>query len=193
MLPDERFETVLIKTQGDMDKVTPLSLLEGSDFFTREIEHALLEGSIDAAVHSAKDLEEVLPRQLILAAVTASISQFECLVSRGDIKLHQLSSGSIVGTSSRKRKEALSAYRADLEVRDIRGTIQERLIQLDAGIYDAIIVAHAALLRLELENRIAQIIPQEIIPAHPLQGRLAVEIHRRRLDLRRIFGVLHEA
>jgi len=103
-LPDVIFETIPIETRGDRDRVTPLSGFENSDFFTYEIEEALLEGSIDAAVHSAKDIEKNAPRKLVIAAVTRSISPFECLVSRKGLKLEELAPGSVVGTSSRKRR-----------------------------------------------------------------------------------------
>ncbi len=170
------FEIVTVKTRGDIDKVTPISQTEGTDFFTREIETALLNGQIDAAVHSAKDLEKDMPEGLAIAAITKSISPYECLVSRGTIRLEDLPSAAVVGTSSQKRKDALLRFRNDLLVRDIRGNIEERLVQLDKGDFDAIIVAHAALIRLGLQNRISQIIPPEIIEPHPLQGSLAVEV-----------------
>ena len=183
-----RFKTILIETQGDKDKKTPFSAIEGSDFFTREIEEELLSGRIDAAVHSAKDLEEVMPAQLSIAAITASISPYECLVSRGNRRLDTLSYRAKVGTSSSKRKQALLKYRPDLQVCDIRGTIEERLRQLDQGKFDAIIMAHAALIRLRLEERIAEIISPEIIQPHPLQGALAVQVRADDSRLIRLFS-----
>ncbi len=187
-IPSLRFKTILIETQGDKDKKTLFSAIEGSDFFTREIEEALLSGSIDAAVHSAKDLEEVMPAQLSIAAITASISPYECLVSRGNRRLDTLSYQAKVGTSSGKRKQALLRYRPDLQVCNIRGTIEERLRQLDQGKFDAIIMAHAALIRLRLEERIAEIISPEIIEPHPLQGALAVQVRADDSRLIRLFS-----
>jgi len=190
-LPQFRIKTFPIPTRGDKDKTSPLLDEENSDFFTREIEQALLAGSIDAAIHSAKDLEDDVHQGLIIAALTKSISPFECLVSRGNFSLGELSSGASVGTSSRKRKEAVIRFRPDLVVKDIRGNIDERLKQLDDGKFDAVIVAHAALIRLKLEHRIAEIIPEEIIEPHPLQGRLAVQIRMDRQDLFDIFRSLN--
>jgi len=181
------FEIIPIATLGDIDKTTPLALAEGSDFFTQKIEEALIAGRIDAAVHSAKDLEEKLPGELVIAAFTRSISPYECLVSHYGKPLGELARGAVIGTSSRKRKEALFRFRPDLIVKDIRGNVEERLAQLDKGEFDAIIMAHAALLRLGYENRISEIIPADIIEPHPLQGRLAVQIRRDRPDLARIF------
>ena len=185
------FEIELIQTWGDMDKVTPLSNFEGSDFFTREIESSLLEGRIDAAVHSAKDLGEVMPPQLAIAAITASISPWECLVSRQDLKLNELPLGAIIGTSSRKRKDAILEYRPDLRVCDIRGTIEERLRQLDEGSFEAIVMAHAALIRLGQEKRVAEIISAAIIEPHPLQGALAVQVRCLDRQLIQLFSKLH--
>jgi hydroxymethylbilane synthase len=192
LLPAGNFEIVKIETSGDKDKITSLSHAEGSDFFTREIEDALLSGEIDAAVHSAKDIEENIPEALAIAATTPSVSPYECLVSRNGLSLAGLPEDAVVGTSSRARKEALKAFRPDLKVKDIRGDIGERLKQLDEGIFDAIIVAHAALIRLALEDRIAEIISEKIMRPHPLQGRLAVQIRADRKDLANIFEVLNE-
>jgi hydroxymethylbilane synthase len=102
--------------------------------------------------------------------------------------LDKLPYGASVGTSSRKRKVAVTYFRPDLTVKDIRGNIGERLKQLDDGKFDAVIIAHAALIRLGLEYRITQIVPKEIMEPHPLQGSLAVQVRRDRKDLIRIFG-----
>ena len=104
--------------------------------------------------------------------------------------MEKLPLGACVGTSSRKRRKALMNFRPDLDVKDIRGDIDERLAQLDSGKFDAIIVAHAALIRLGYEDRIAEIIPREIMEPHPLQGSLAVQIRRDRDDLSAIFRSL---
>ncbi len=191
-LPWLCIEVVSIRTLGDNDKVSPLSDKEKSDFFTYEIEQALLNGSIDAAIHSAKDLEAGMPEELIIAATTSTLSPFECLVSEGNLSLKELRRGAIVGTSSRKRKEAITRFRSDLVVKEIRGNIDERLKQLDEGKFDAVIVAHAALIRLGLEHRIAEIIPKEVMEPHPLQGRLAVQIRKDRRDLFNIFRSINE-
>lgn len=188
LLPKIRFKVFPIETAGDRDKLTSISDAEGSDFFTHEIESALLAGRIDAAVHSAKDLEEKTPDGLVVAVITPSISPYECLVSRAPYKtLATLPYRSVIGTSSRKRKEAVLKFRKDLIVKDVRGNIGERLAQLDRGYYDAIIVAHAALIRLGLEDRISEIISPDIIEPHLLQGRLAVQVRRDRTDLIEMF------
>ncbi len=185
-------DIVAILTKGDKDKQTPLPETEGRDFFTKEIEAALLSGRIDAAVHSAKDMEENMPKGLMIAATTKSISTHECLVSLKKETLESLPAGSVIGTSSAKRKDAIVKYRSDLKVKDIRGNIEERLRQLDNNDFDAIIVAHAALIRLGLEHRISQIIPPEVIKPHPLQGRLVIQIRKDRKELLKIFRAIDE-
>ena len=182
---------VRIKTAGDLDKVTPLSYRENSDFFTGAIEIALLEGSIDAAIHSAKDLAEEMPAELTLAAMTKTVSPHDCLVALGDQRLEDLPAGSRVGTSSQARKEGILRYRHDLAVKDIRGNVDERLRQLDDGLFDAIVVADAALIRLGWQHRRTQYIPKEIIKPHPLQGRLAIQIRKDRDDLKPCLEGLH--
>ena len=191
-LPSISLETVAIHTRGDKDKVSSLWNEQETDFFTREIESALLDKSIDIAIHSAKDLETDMPEGLVIAAMTSSLSPFECLVSRDNLSLRSLRIGAIVGTSSPKRKVALTGFRSDLVVKDIRGNIDERLKQLDDGKFDAIIVAHAALIRLNLKHRITEIIPKEIMEPHPLQGRLAVQLRSDRQNLLNIFRGINE-
>ncbi len=188
LLPGCDFNEIEIETEGDRDKTTPLTAREKSDFFTRELEEALRAGDIDAAVHSAKDLEDEISFDVPVTAITSAISPLECLVSRTGASLEELRPGSVVGTSSRNRRSAIKRYREDLAVKDIRGNVDDRIRQLNAGRYDAVIVAHAALLRLGLTGRAFCIIPEDIIIPHPMQGRLAVQIRHDRPDLAELFG-----
>lgn len=189
-LPDTYMDIVQIKTSGDLDKTTPLCIKEKSDFFTDEIEQALLKGDIEAAIHSAKDLEEKGPEELAIVALTESVSPYDCLVSQNNLKLNQLPPQSRVGTSSQARKQGIVNFRSDLVVKDIRGNVDDRIRQLDNGDFEAIIVADAALIRLGLQRRISECINEDIIKPHPLQGRLAVQIKKSRSDLRKVFEVL---
>lgn len=192
LLPAFRLEFIPIKTRGDKDKVVPLIDQEDSNFFTDTIEQALLDDQIDIGIHSAKDLEKNMPEDLLIAALTRSITPYECLVSRGNVTLDKLPVGSRVATSSLKRRDAILHFRPDLVVVGIRGNIDERLAQLDNDKFDALIIAHAALIRLGYEKRIAQIIPPSIIEPHPLQGRLAIQIRKKRKDLFEIFRSINE-
>jgi hydroxymethylbilane synthase len=175
-VPAVEFEIVPIETTGDLDKTTPLSSVEGGDFFTRQIEEALLTGKIDAAIHSAKDLPDLPAQGLEIAAITRSVDLFDALVSKGSLNIDELKIGAKVGASSLRRKTQLNAHRKDLRVVDIRGTIGERLQLLGEKDLDAVVVAAAALMRLGLEHRIAQRIPRDILEAHPLQGALAIQV-----------------
>jgi len=181
--PDIKIEIIGFQAYGDIDKTTPISQIEGSDFFTREIDEALLEGRIDLAVHSAKDLPDKLREGLIVAAITESINPYDVLVSKSGLKLDQLPKGAKIGTSSIGRKTQLKKYRNDFQIFDIRGNIEERLEKLDNSELDAIVIAAAGLIRLRLENRITQRIPLDMLKPHPLQGSLAVITKAEDLEL----------
>jgi len=185
--PQGSFDVVVRETPGDRDKITSLVRTEGDDFFTRDLEEALLKREIDAVVHSAKDVEDDPPAGLVLAVTTPSISPLECLITRGAYTLKSLPRGAVVGTSSKRRKTALMRLRPDIVIKDIRGNIEERLAQLDRGTYDAFVSAHAAFLRLGLEERISEVFPADIVAPHPLQGRLSIQVRRDREDLIRFF------
>ncbi len=174
LFPQLNFEVLRINTQGDKDKVIALSQVEGSDFFTREIDAALLSGAIDLGLHSAKDLPTALPEGLAVLFETPSISPYDALVSKGKLKLKNLAQGARVGTSSQRRKFELYTLRKDLISVEVRGNIQERLSLIDKGKIDALIVAHAALIRLGLEEEIAEIFSLDVFNTHPKQGSLSL-------------------
>jgi len=192
LLPNIDIRAVVVHTKGDKDKITSLINQPDSDFFTFELEQALLKGQIDVAVHSAKDMEQNMPQGIAIAAMTSSISRLECLVSKNNFTLENLPKASRIGTSSQKRRDAILRFRPDLKIKDMRGNIGERLKQLDDNKFDAIVVAHAAMIRLGYQDRITQIIPEEIIEPHPLQGRLAVQVLETRQDLLDIFRSIDE-
>ena len=187
------FEINKINTFGDMDKTTPISEIEGTDFFTKEIEQALLEDKIDMAVHSAKDLPDKLPEGLEIALFTKSIDPYDCLVSKGNFKLNELKLEAKIGTSSQKRKNQLKFYRKDFSIVDIRGNVEERIRLLENSDLDAIVIAGAGLMRLGLDYMITQRIPLEILKPHPLQGALAVEIKKNNLELKNILKNIKNA
>jgi len=172
--PNIAFEAVGIDTYGDKDKLTPISDVEGSDFFTKEIDDALLRGDVDFAVHSAKDLPDEIQAGMYVAAITRSIDPSDALISKGNVKIGELKGGARVGASSQRRKSQLKRYRGDFQIVDIRGTIEERLKILEADGLDAIIVAACALVRLGLEDKITERLSAVIFAPHPLQGSLAV-------------------
>jgi hydroxymethylbilane synthase len=193
-------EIIGIQTYGDRDKTTPISDIEGSDFFTKEIDEALLKGDADFAVHSAKDLPDNLREGLFIAAITDSIDLYDVLVSKTGLELSELPYGAKIGTSSLRRKKALKRFRSDFQIVDIRGNIEERLRILDNSTVpdiqhavqqpDAIVIAAAGLLRLGLGHRITERIPFSILKPHPLQGALAVLAREDNKDLIEFLSVL---
>lgn len=187
---DINIEIVGIDTYGDKDKATPISDIEGTDFFTREIDNALLQDEIDFAVHSAKDLPDKISEGLFVAAITKSIDPDDALVSKYNLKIDELKKGARIGASSQRRKTQLLAYRSDFKIVDIRGNIHERLDKLEKDNLDAIVVAACALTRLGLEHKISQRLPHNILEPHPLQGSLAIVVKEDRKELIELLRVI---
>lgn len=171
--PELEYTIEKVESYGDKNK--EISLLENSmtDIFTREIDEAIISGKADLAIHSAKDLPYPLPDGLELAALLTSIENSDSLYSRENLKLSELSTGAKIGTSSPERKRQLEHLRPDIQTVSIRGTIEERIAQVQDGKYDGLVVATCALQRLDLQNYITEILP---FKAHPLQGSLAVTV-----------------
>jgi hydroxymethylbilane synthase len=178
--PHVQVRIEIIKTSGDVMKDAPLALIGGKGVFTKELEEALLDGRIDLAVHSLKDLPTTLPSKLAIVAITEREDARDALVMRADVALEHpsiknLPEGAVVGTSSLRRLAQLKHLRPDLGIKDLRGNVDTRLRKLDAGEYDAIILATAGLRRLGFAHRIsASIAPEEMLSAVG-QGALAIE------------------
>jgi uroporphyrinogen III methyltransferase/synthase len=171
-LPSLTYDLIPLASFGDKNKnISLMDAAVAEDFFTRELDAALLNGEADIAIHSAKDLPYPLPAGLELYCLTEAISKSDSLVSKGNLTLQQLPTGAKVGTSSIARKNELLKLRSDLAIVSIRGTIEERIAQVDSGFIDALIVATCALQRLTLNARIAEELP---FKTHALQGNLAV-------------------
>lgn len=181
--PALRVSVEIIKTSGDVTSA-PLSEIGGKGVFTKELEEALLDGRIDLAVHSLKDLPTVIPEGLTIAAICKREDPRDALVmprlkggsvGKTATDIFSLPKGAIVGTSSPRRLAQLKHLRADLVFKDLRGNVDTRLRKLDEGQFDAIVLACAGLRRLGLENRItASIATDQMLPAVG-QGALAVE------------------
>jgi hydroxymethylbilane synthase len=169
----------IIKTSGDAN-TDPLSLIGGKGVFTKELEEALLDGRIDLAVHSLKDLPTIIPEGLLIAAICKREDPRDALVLRQAPKevvtsLHSLPQGATVGTSSPRRLAQLKHLRSDLVIRDLRGNVDTRLRKLDEEQYDALVLACAGLRRLGMANRISVAVPaSEMLPAVG-QGALGIE------------------
>ena len=170
--PELAYEIKYLESYGDKNQ--QISLLNGeapADIFTRELDDAIRQGDADIAIHSAKDLPYPLPEDIEVIALFPAFDTTDSLVSRDHKKLAELPAGSIIGTSSPLRKKGLNELRPDLNIKGIRGCIEERVQQVKDGKYDAAIVATCALKRLGMEDEIAEVLP---FPTHPLQGFLAI-------------------
>lgn len=170
----------IIKTSGDIMRDVPLSVIGGKGVFTKEIEEALLEGRIDLAVHSLKDLPTILPEGLQLSAISEREDARDALILSAqsyapNTTIESLPEGATVGTSSQRRMAQLRHLRKDIRIKDLRGNVDTRLRKLDEGDYDAIILASAGLRRLGYAHRINQAIPTETILSAVGQGALAIE------------------
>ncbi|MBA6409018.1 hydroxymethylbilane synthase [Pseudoalteromonas sp. 5Ae-yellow] len=172
---DVRVELVPMSTQGDIILDTPLAKIGGKGLFVKELEQAMLDGRADIAVHSMKDVPVEFPEGLELHTICEREDPRDAFVSNNFANLSELPQGAIVGTSSLRRQCQIKALRPDLDIRDLRGNVNTRLGKLDDGQYDAIILAAAGLIRLEMESRIADYIEPEVsLPANG-QGAVGIE------------------
>ncbi len=167
-------ELVKITTTGDKITDVPLAKIGGKGLFVKEIEKALMEGEIDLAVHSLKDVPMVLPRGLTLGAITRREFPYDVLISNSGKKLRELPEGAKVGTSSLRRQVQIKRLRRDLKVEVLRGNVDTRMRKLKEGQYDAIVLAYAGVKRMGYEEEITEVLDY-FIPAVG-QGSLAIEI-----------------
>ena len=175
MYPGLEVEEIVIKTRGDEILDQPLHQVGGKGLFVKEIEEALLDGRIDVAVHSLKDLPSLLPEGLTIGAVPEREAPWDVLVSRGGESIRGLAPGSRVGTSSLRRRAQLRRYRKDLELVDIRGNVDTRLRKVREGEVDAAVVAAAGLIRMGLEEEINERLAPEVVLPAVGQGALGIE------------------
>ncbi|MEO7475604.1 MAG: hydroxymethylbilane synthase [Gemmatimonadales bacterium] len=168
-------ERIEIRTTGDIVQHVPLAQIGSRALFTRQIDDAMLEGRIDLAVHSLKDLPTVLPAGIALVAVGEREDPSDALIGRGPLAWDELPVGAVLATSSLRRRAQLLYARPDLQVRDIRGNVDTRLGKLDASAeWHGILLATAGLVRLGLGGRIGQRLPDTLMLPAPGQGALAV-------------------
>ncbi|TKB45531.1 hydroxymethylbilane synthase [Thalassotalea mangrovi] len=168
-------ELLPMVTKGDIILDSPLAKVGGKGLFVKELEVAMLEGRADIAVHSMKDVPVDFPEGLGLQVICEREDPRDAFVSNQYQSIDALPQGAVVGTSSLRRQCQLKAMRPDLQVNDLRGNVNTRLAKLDNGDYDAIILAAAGLIRLEMSQRIAQYIaPEMMLPANG-QGAVGIE------------------
>lgn len=174
--PEHRFEIKIIKTKGDKILDVALSKIGDKGLFTKEIEHELLDGTIDMAVHSLKDLPTKLPEKLCLGGVLKRGEARDALVSANGKKLSELTVNDTIATSSIRRKAQLLNYNPGFRIVDIRGNVDTRLKKMQEGYCNAIIMAAAGLQRLNLDKHITEILEPEIMIPAVAQGAIAIEI-----------------
>jgi hydroxymethylbilane synthase len=178
---DMSVEILVIKTKGDKILDVPLAKVGGKGHFVKEIEDALLDGRIDLAVHSMKDMPAVLPGGLCIGAIPERERPHDVLISKNGT-LKDLKKGAVIGTSSLRRAAQLQYIRPDVSIRSLRGNLDTRLAKLDAGDMDAVVLAAAGVKRLGLQGRITEYLDESIMLPAAGQGALCIEI--RRDDLR---------
>jgi len=173
--PGLEVELVAMSTRGDKILDTPLAKVGGKGLFVKELEEAMLDGRADIAVHSMKDVPMHFPESLGLSVILAGAEPTDAFVSNQYTGLDQLPEGARIGTSSLRRGLQMREARPDLEVISLRGNVQTRLAKLDAGDFDAILLATSGLKRLGLGERIAQELPPEVCLPACGQGALGIE------------------
>ncbi len=173
--PDRRFEITTLSTAGDRDRRSSLASL-GRGAFVKEIEVALLEGRIDMAVHSAKDVPSELPAGLTLAGTVPRQDPRDVLVDRWSLPLDGLPQGARIGTSSPRRTAQIRARRPDIELLPIRGNVGTRLEKAAGPDYDGVVLAAAGLARLDRLDEVAEYLPIDVCTPDVGQGTLAVEV-----------------
>ncbi|MBS99251.1 MAG: hydroxymethylbilane synthase [Oceanospirillaceae bacterium] len=189
--PGIQVELVKIQSKGDKILDTPLAKIGGKGLFVKELENAMLDGEADIAVHSMKDVPMEFPDGLGLPVICPREKPTDAFVSNHYNHLDELPQGAVVGTSSLRREVQIRERRPDLQVNFLRGNVQTRLGKLDAGEYDAIILATAGLMRLELTERIRyEITPEESLPAGG-QGAVGIECRNDDQELIDLIKPLH--
>ncbi len=176
LYPQSQVEILGMTTKGDQILDRPLSEIGGKGLFIKELEVAMQEGRADLAVHSMKDVPMEMPEGFVLAAISARENPCDAFISNRYSGLDELPAGAVVGTSSKRRESILRAGYPQLIIKSLRGNLDTRLKKLDAGEYDAIILAAAGLIRLGLKARIKSVLtPEQSLPA-PGQGALGIEV-----------------
>jgi hydroxymethylbilane synthase len=186
-------EIVIIKTSGDKLQTSSLSQIGGKGIFIKELEEALLEETIDLAVHSIKDVPTDTPSRLMFPAVCRREDVRDCLVAANGATLASLRQGARVGTGSLRRQAQLLHIRPDLDVRDLRGNVDTRLRKVESGEYEAVMLAKAGLDRLGWSGRITETLNPEVFLPAVGQGAIGVECRLKDTEAADIVAGLDDA
>ena len=185
-------EIVIIKTSGDKMQQAPLTQIGGKGIFIKELEEALLDETVDLAVHSVKDIPTETPSRLFFPAVCRRDDVRDCLVSNNGTLLANLKQGARVGTSSLRRQAQLRHYRPALDIRELRGNVDTRLRKVESGEYDAIVLSKAGLDRLGWSQKITEPLSTEISLPAVGQGAIAIESRVKDEEATEILGKLND-
>jgi hydroxymethylbilane synthase len=185
-------EIIIIKTAGDKMQQAPLTQIGGKGIFIKELEEALLEETVDLAVHSVKDIPTETPSRLHFPAVCRRDDVRDCLVSHKGETLATLKQGARVGTSSLRRQAQLRHQRPDLDIRELRGNVDTRLRKVESGEYDAIVLSKAGLDRLGWSQKITEPLSPEISLPAVGQGAIAIESRLKDTEATEILGKLDD-
>ncbi|MGH9677289.1 MAG: hydroxymethylbilane synthase [Candidatus Acidiferrum sp.] len=186
-------EIVIIKTSGDRMQQAPLTQIGGKGIFIKELEDALLEETVDLAVHSVKDIPTDTPSRLCFPAVCRRDDVRDCVVSANGATLSNLRQGARLGTSSLRRQAQMRHLRPDLDVRELRGNVDTRLRKVESGEYDAILLAKAGLDRLGWSQRITETLSPEVCMPAVGQGAIAVEARLKDTEAADVLAKLDDA
>lgn len=191
-MPAEAFEVVVISTSGDRIQDRPLSEAGGKGLFTKEIEEALLAGTIDIAVHSSKDMPTVLPDGLELSAFLPREDARDAFIGKAVKRIVDLPQGAKVGSSSLRRQALIRRMRPDLDVVMFRGNVQTRLRKLEEGVAEGTILAYAGLKRLGLGHGVTDLMPLDAFPPAPGQGAIGIETRIGDSEVEKMLVAIHD-
>jgi len=186
-------EIIIIRTSGDKMQQSPLTQIGGKGIFVKELEEALLDESVDLAVHSVKDIPTETPGRLSFPAVCRRDDVRDCVVSHISTPLANLRQGARVGTSSLRRQAQLRHYRPDLDLRELRGNVDTRLRKVESGEYDAIVLSKAGLDRLGWAQKITEVLSTDISLPAVGQGAIAIESRVKDQETAQILEKLDDA
>ena len=192
-LPRQSIELVTIKTKGDKILDVPLADVGGKGLFVKEIEQALVDRRIDLAVHSMKDMPSEIPPGLCIGAIPLRENPWDVFISKKGLKFSNLEPGIVIGTSSLRRAAQLQHARADIVIRPLRGNLDTRLRKLETEDLDAIVLAAAGVIRLNLQDRITEYFNNEIMLPAVGQGALCIEIRQNDPDVEAMVSALDHA
>lgn len=190
--PGLEVELVTMTTQGDKILDTPLAMVGGKGLFVKELETGLLENTADIAVHSMKDVPVELPDGLHLAVICPREDPRDAFVSNTCKSFTELPNAAVVGTSSLRRQCQIRALRPDIQIKDLRGNVNTRLGKLDKGEFDAIILAGAGLIRLQMKNRIAEFMDTNLSLPAIGQGAVGIECREDDARVNTLLAPLHD-